>query len=111
MPVVSGTAMRLAQRPSASANQSWIRTCPSVSPPPGDPLQDLRSQPEPRPTPTEIHHRSRHVGVSLLIGGDRVSVAQAEEIRDTLRIDQVVGVDLRGHVASLHPLTYAAADV
>lgn len=54
---------------------------------------------------TEVNDRSRHVWVAPLVGRDGVALRKAQKIRDALRINEIIRVDLSTHRSSLQPLT------
>ena len=54
-----------------------------------------RSQSLTRPRPDQ--RQARHVGVPALILGDGVAVSEAEDFRDAFCVDEIFGVDVRGH--------------
>jgi hypothetical protein len=71
------------------------------------PRNDLGPEPQPCPTATQDHNRPRHVGIAALIDADRGALREAQEFRNTLCVDEVLGVDSRRHLASVAlQLTY-----
>jgi hypothetical protein len=65
------------------------------------PSLDLRPKPELHTPLAEVEHGPRHVAVPLLVLEHGVAVGEAKDLGDTLRVDQVVGIDA-SHDTSLH---------
>jgi hypothetical protein len=63
------------------------------------PGHDLRLEPEKRPSRTKIDDGSRHVRIAPLIDGHGCPLSQAQDLSDTLGIDEVVSVHLWRHAA------------
>jgi hypothetical protein len=65
------------------------------------PALDFGSEPELYSTLSEVEHRHRHVVIPLLILQDGISVGEAQDLSDALRIEEIVSLD-SDHQASLH---------
>lgn len=63
----------------------------------GGPLLYLCTEPQLRAAVAEVAHRSRHVGVSVLVDADRIAMSDAEEFGNTVRIQKIVNVHLLSH--------------
>jgi hypothetical protein len=57
------------------------------------PVQNLASPPNKKTPVPERDHRTRHVGIAALVAAHAVALSEAEEISDTLSIDEVISVD------------------
>ena len=69
------------------------------------PIFDLGPQPQLRSTTRSFDHRPWHVWVTTLIETHALALRQAKDLGNTLRIQQVIGVDKRRHEHSLRTLT------
>ena len=70
---------------------------PSALGPPGIPLLDLRTKPEPDTTPREIDDWPGEVLVSLGVRRDARRVPEPKDLSDLRRSDQVVGIHFVRH--------------
>jgi hypothetical protein len=61
------------------------------------PFDDLLTKPQPRSSPSAFNRRNREIAVALQVRRDAVAVAKAQQVGDLLGVDEVVGVDGRGH--------------
>ena len=64
-------------------------------------MLDLRAQPEPDSAVSELDHRAWHVGVPPLVQTHAVPVREAKELGDAVSVDEIFGVNVRDHAASL----------
>ena len=55
------------------------------------PLLDLRPEPKLRAATAEIEHRTRHIGISVLVDAHRARVREAEDLGDITRVNKVFG--------------------
>lgn len=62
-----------------------------------EPRKHLGAAPYEQATVAEGEDRSRHVWVAALVATHAVALREAKKVGDTLRVDEVVGVDQRGH--------------
>jgi hypothetical protein len=85
-----------------SARNAPSRTNPTAGGLLVGPCSDLRAEPELDATLAKVEHRPRHVAVSLLILEHRVPVGKAENLGDTLSVDQVICVNANHQIDSLH---------
>ena len=85
----SGTA-GLGRGPSLAASAALRREL-------GSPPLDLRSQPELYAPVAELVHRARHVLISVLVDADRVAVSESQDLRNPIRVKEIVDVDLTAH--------------
>lgn len=80
-----------------SATDAALRACLSARCLLGRPAFHLGSQPELHAARSQIEHRLWHVGVPPLILGDGVAVSEPEDFRNALCVEEILGVDFRGH--------------
>jgi hypothetical protein len=71
-----------------------------------DPSLNLWSEPQSRPTRTEIDRGPGHVHVALLIRTDAISMREPEEIGDALGVDEVLSSHPWRHDRRLRLLTF-----
>jgi hypothetical protein len=64
-------------------------------------LLDLGSQPETRPSATEIEDWTRHLGVPLHVLAHGISVSEPQDLSDLVGVDQVIDEHATGHGTSL----------
>jgi hypothetical protein len=48
---------------------------------------DLWTEPHLATAPAQVDHRSRHLRIATLIEGNRVSLSEAEQLGDSVRVD------------------------
>jgi hypothetical protein len=91
----------MAAEPSAADATAWPRaaSCHQLR----RPTLDFGPEPQLRTAATKIEHRSRHIHISLLIHAHGVPQVQAEDLSDSVRIDQIFGGDVRTRRSSVHP--------
>jgi len=75
------------------------------------PSLHLSSQPEPRPSSTEVDDGTRHLRVALLVAAHGIPVAQAQQIGHALGVNQILGSNSRRHGSRLQVLTDAVQRV
>jgi hypothetical protein len=68
----------------------------------GCPPLDLGTEPKLDAALTEVDRRPWHVLVFPLVLEYRVAVREAQDIRHALGVEEIVGLDLRGHDVILH---------
>jgi hypothetical protein len=90
-----------------STNGASLRPRPSELDLSGVPSLDLGSEPKARSTTTEIDDRPRHVGVTVHVLADGISVRESKDPSDVMCVDQIINEHAPGHRTSLH----LAADV
>ena len=80
----------------------WLRLLRWRSPrmhwtPASQPLLDLRAEPKQWAARTHVDDRLRHVWVATLIATHAVAVREAEELGDSLCVDEIFGPHGRSH--------------
>lgn len=78
---------------------------------PSRPILDLGSQPQARPTWSQIDNGPWHIGIAPRIGTHAVRVRQSEYFSDAICIDEIFGIHLRRHPGSLNRSTSRFEDV
>lgn len=68
----------------------------------GVPSLNLGSKPQARSSSAQIEHGTRHVGIAVEVLADSVSMREADDLGDGVRIDQIVEEDATGHDSSRH---------
>jgi hypothetical protein len=63
----------------------------------GRPPLDVGTQPELDAALTQIDYWLGHIVVPLLVLADGIPVRQAEDVRNTLRVEQILGCNSRCH--------------
>jgi hypothetical protein len=86
------------QRHSPSTTDAAPSACSSAGFLLGGPTLYLGTQPELYPPSSKVKYWLRHVRVSPLILGDGVAVGESKDFGNALCVEEILGVDLRGHV-------------
>jgi hypothetical protein len=66
------------------------------------PVFDFRPQPKSGPAGPKINHRFGHIRVATLVRADAIPVAEAEQTRHLLSIDQILGSYMRRHSSRVY---------
>lgn len=105
----SSSRMELSAAPLAeNAEYAIVRLSagsPNDSTGPLRPSEYLGSQPESRPAATQVNDGPRHFRIPLLVCADCVAVSKAEDVRNGLCINQILGIHDGRHIDRLHLLT------
>lgn len=65
------------------------------------PGRDLGSEPELAATHAHVDHGPGHVGVTPLVAADTVELREAQDLGDSVRVDQVFDIDTAPHTQRL----------
>src|SRR5262245_59821258 len=78
---------------SGTARSCWVRLARAL----GSPFLDLASQPKLAAPLAEVDNGSGHRGIPPLVEGHGVSLREAQELCQFMRVDDVVRVDVPTH--------------